>query len=108
MDTDVKELLLGEKRYDIIKAALESEVKFVPPTNKSIELDKPIEFKDGRTLHKILHYSLSTVPISEGAKFVSTKQLFLVISTDTVILQPTKNQRVTSVNYCSPFFLLST
>lgn len=47
MGTDVKELLLGGKRNEIIKAALESDVKFVPPTNKSIELDKPIESKDG-------------------------------------------------------------
>lgn len=49
MGTDVKELLLGGKRNEIIKAALESDVKFVPPTNKSIELDKPIESKDGGT-----------------------------------------------------------
>jgi len=49
MAPDVKELLLGEKRNDIMKAALESEVKFVPPTNKSIELDKSMEYKDGGT-----------------------------------------------------------
>ena len=44
---DVKELLLGEKRNEVIKAALDSEVKFVPPTNKSIEIDQPILSRDG-------------------------------------------------------------
>jgi hypothetical protein len=44
---DVKELLLGEKRNDVIKAALDSKVKFVPPTKKSIEIDKPILSRDG-------------------------------------------------------------
>lgn len=50
MDSDAKELLLGENRNEIIKAALESDVKFVPPTNKSIEFDKPIESKEGGTI----------------------------------------------------------
>ncbi|KAG0567476.1 hypothetical protein KC19_7G137500 [Ceratodon purpureus] len=47
---DVKELLLGEKRNEVIKAALDSEVKFVPPTNKSIEIDQPILSRDGSEL----------------------------------------------------------
>lgn len=50
MDSDARDLLLGENRNEIIRAALESDVKFVPPTNKSIEFDKPIESKDGGTI----------------------------------------------------------
>ena len=47
MGPDVKEILLGEKRNDLIQAALDSKVKFVPPTKKSVELDKPITSRDG-------------------------------------------------------------
>lgn len=38
---------MGEKRKDIIKAVLKSDVKFVPPTNKSIDVDQPLLSRHG-------------------------------------------------------------
>ncbi|KAG0558466.1 hypothetical protein KC19_10G030400 [Ceratodon purpureus] len=49
---DVAELLLGEKRKDIMKAVLDSEVKFVPPTNKSVEIDQSFSGRGGEILSK--------------------------------------------------------
>lgn len=46
LDPDAKEILFGEKRKDITEANIDSESKFVPLANKSVQIDRPpSEFK---------------------------------------------------------------
>ena len=67
--SDVAELLLGEKRKDIIKAVLKSDVKFVPPTNKSVDVDQPLLSRHGGTEFSnaqfIAHSIASSISLTE-------------------------------------------
>uniref|UniRef100_A0A7I4CVS2 Uncharacterized protein n=1 Tax=Physcomitrium patens TaxID=3218 RepID=A0A7I4CVS2_PHYPA len=51
LDPDAKEILFGEKRKDITEANIDSESKFVPLANKSVQIDRPpSEFKEMKSI----------------------------------------------------------